>query len=1252
MADDIQIKLGVDIGKLFIELQKAINQLNSLIGVAQRAEVSIEQIDGQKVTLDTTPAQNSLNELEQEAEKTSKKVADDVNENLSKAGGASSGIMAGFVGGLTSAGVGAAIEGVKSLGSAIYQGALNADDFGDKLEVAFSQQGIADVEGEINKVRESTLNLANSLGLPVERTRELAGTVATLGGVSGKQAEDLTKLSAGIETFTDGTVKGEAVVKAFSRGLADPEGAAAIESLSKKYPQLADTLKSNIDPAQKLAEANKILGTSFETVAAQQGDAGGALNTLSNFATEAFENIGSTLYDIINEVLPIFMDGFKEISTVFDDVFGSTEGSTINFLAIIKEVAQIVTDVLVAAFVNLMNIIGPIINFIVSNFSTIAPIIGIAAGAFAAYNLVVGIGTAVTAAYGAVQTALGGSISIATAAQYAWNLAMSLNPIGAVVAGLAVLAAGVYAVSDALSISAEEARETAEANVEMIKTQKESNEEQTKAVQSTKTMADEYLSLSKKKKLTADETKKLQGLTKDLSAEYPDLVKNTGNYKDNLDGVESIANRAGTSLQGLAKESDRLDKALQKANQTLAYSKRNEALDEAASQMKTLGVVTDSYGLKAVNAFSKALYAAETQEQAANAYATAIANISNVDAQTAVTTAYNSQIAAMNAFKKTADTVIDTNKKLNDSTDKGGGGGKGKAPAGTSPKSEYDAALQRYQFYLKGIDIYRKEQIKQFEEQGLNKEEIQLKLSQDPNAAPTSEAVKDTLMKTFKADYDDKGNLVLGLTFGQDENKEESIFKVRELLTEVGKFEAKVNLKLGSAGDKEVQDQLNNLVKQLEKQSEGLGKSLEVLIPVDAAKTKEQLDTVTQSFDSYQSYVKGQALEIQAALDVAIGLGDAKAQQQLEILLAANETALADTQKKLDEFNTKSQKAIEENQVQFQIGIALQTSILDVFNSERIAKEREANEALRAEKLGALDQEETDLTTSLAKREVSFEEYAAKMADIDKARQDAMEATEVTFAERLKEVQDKTIGSLLRSQSKAITDFVEGQFKDSEGKVTANGKIIGESMTALTTQFATLAESGKATLGDFGNAAAAVAFDAVSKMIPSFVAGILGSSITALGPIAGPIAAGLLTASLQLLLGQAKAALGFKDGVVDLAGPGTETSDSIPAWLSKGESVITASSTRANKEELAWMNNNPGMSIRDYFTSHAPQVRYSVDEDGGLIREVQKLREETRGLGRQINRNTHVSISGELRADNNSIKAVIDNERRRNARRG
>ena len=433
-------------------------------------------------------------------------------------------------------------------------------------------------------------------------------------------------------------------------------------------------------------------------------------------------------------------------------------------------------------------------------------------------------------------------------------------------------------------------------------------------------------------------------------------------------------------------------------------------------------------------------------------------------------------------------------------------------------------------------------------------------------------------------------------------------------------------------------------------------KNTEALIPKALATSQEALDANTDQITKYLDFIKSQNAEIETLKTEALLAGNIEAAESFDAQINRNVLSINTLTSRLANYQTESKKAIdkaaEESTLTFQLTTALQTNILDAFNSERIAKEREANEALRAEKLGALDAEEKDLTTSLAKREVSFEEYAAKMADIDAQRQQAMEETTITFTDRLKEIQDKTIGAVLRGQAKTIGDNVAKLFKDSSKNVTAEGKIIGESMTALTTQFATLAESGKATLGDFGNAAAAVAFDAVSKMIPSFVAGILGSSITALGPVAGPIAAGILTASLQLLLGQAKAALGFKDGVIDLAGPGTETSDSIPAWLSKGESVITASSTRANKEELAWMNANPGMSIRDYFTSHAPQVRYSVGEDGGLIREVQKLREETRGLGRQINRNTHVSISGELKADNNSIKAVIESERRRNARRG
>jgi hypothetical protein len=51
----------------------------------------------------------------------------------------------------------------------------------------------------------------------------------------------------------------------------------------------------------------------------------------------------------------------------------------------------------------------------------------------------------------------------------------------------------------------------------------------------------------------------------------------------------------------------------------------------------------------------------------------------------------------------------------------------------------------------------------------------------------------------------------------------------------------------------------------------------------------------------------------------------------------------------------------------------------------------------------------------------------------------------------------------------------------------------------------------------------------------------------------------------SLIEGQSAPLPAFAEGVVDLQGKGTETSDSIFAKLSKGESVITAKGTRQDK---------------------------------------------------------------------------------------
>jgi hypothetical protein len=74
-------------------------------------------------------------------------------------------------------------------------------------------------------------------------------------------------------------------------------------------------------------------------------------------------------------------------------------------------------------------------------------------------------------------------------------------------------------------------------------------------------------------------------------------------------------------------------------------------------------------------------------------------------------------------------------------------------------------------------------------------------------------------------------------------------------------------------------------------------------------------------------------------------------------------------------------------------------------------------------------------------------------------------------------------------------------------------------------------------------------------------AGIIRALTVSPGWPAGGVYAGFLAVQ-----GIAQAAIvkKYKDGVIDLQGPGTETSDSIPAMLSKRESVMTAAETKGS----------------------------------------------------------------------------------------
>jgi len=404
---------------------------------------------------------------------------------------------------------------------------------------------------------------------------------------------------------------------------------------------------------------------------------------------------------------------------------------------------------------------------------------------------------------------------------------------------------------------------------------------------------------------------------------------------------------------------------------------------------------------------------------------------------------------------------------------------------------------------------------------------------------------------------------------------------------------------------------------------------------------------------------------------------------------------------KLDELETAyllererlNQEYNRQNNILFGIQSGIQMSMMEQFSISRLIEEREAGKALRAEKKKALDDEESDLEKSLADRSITFEQYQSKIAEIQQKRIDAGLEQEKLGDQLLKDLKlagDKAISQILTDQGNKFTAqaqerqqkqvaldakrndaqrelaklagqegtqaFIDAQQKLEKAQSDAakndedvygfRTSILEDFAGKAAMQFAALAASGKATLADFGKVTVQLAFEALQKMIPIFIARIAGEEFAK--GIGGIATTAILTAALYGLFAAAQSSAGFKDGVVALDGDGTETSDSIPAWLSKGESVITARATKNNIDELKWMNET-GLPIREFYRMQMSHT--SVSEDGQLIHEIRQLRKTTEGLGVQINRNTNVAVHGTLQADGTSITAMIESNRKRNQRR-
>lgn len=452
----ISTKINVDVSEMlksFETLEKEGKLTTDGINKLFQNAVKVEVDDKELTTIPKT-AKDSFDKVEKEA-----------TGMFSKLKGALDfGSIFNFaIGDLVADGIGKIGEGIGFLA----EEASRADEIGTQLENGFRLAGLsgAELDKQLQETTKFARDFGFELGVAPERIKELSATAGALGGATGKMNKDLSKLAVGVEMATNGAIKGEQAIKIFSRGIADPENAEAIDKLKKSFPQLGEALLSANDPAGKLQAGLSALSGTFETMKNDTSDVEARFGIFKMQIAEGAQAIGGAFLSSFNtdKLLEFFgsMGGGVDIFGALENA-GTILGETLtNVLNTLVDIAKQITSSPVFQFLanNIELVTTSIITYIAyqkamtfelttSELKTKA-----VATAQGIYNGVVAFGNVVLNTAKTVMLAYSNGTVIATAKTYLMNTAqtllnaiMSANPIGLVVVALGALTAGlVYA---------------------------------------------------------------------------------------------------------------------------------------------------------------------------------------------------------------------------------------------------------------------------------------------------------------------------------------------------------------------------------------------------------------------------------------------------------------------------------------------------------------------------------------------------------------------------------------------------------------------------------------------------------------------------------------------------------------------------------------------------------------------------------------------------------------------------------------
>lgn len=387
------------------------------------------------------------------------------------------------------------------------------------------------------------------------------------------------------------------------------------------------------------------------------------------------------------------------------------------------------------------------------------------------------------------------------------------------------------------------------------------------------------------------------------------------------------------------------------------------------------------------------------------------------------------------------------------------------------------------------------------------------------------------------------------------------------------------------------------------------------------------------------------ALTQQSAREAAITAATSKLtidateqERQATAALAGTLFDLSEQRKNTDA--TEQQRASIDQQV---AALARQLVALQLTGEEQAVYN--ATSGLAAEATDAQRQQIEALTAAIYQRQEALRaEQAVQQFDqstespVERIEREAEEVRQANLLAYEQGLQDLTAYKEreVAITQKAEADKTKAVEESSKGRIAAEKQALSQALSLTSNVFGSIAdviadakgkESKAYKVAFLASKAAAIA-QAVIQTESAAIAALALPPI-GLGPVAGVPYAGVIRglgyASIGIMAGQAIS--GFKDGG-DVIGPGTGRSDSILAYLSNGEKVMTAQRTAQYRSELSAMergtfNANSGSAGAPRVTiinnvSDMATTTVTEGADGELIATIdRRIAEQTPGIVEQ-----------------------------------